>query len=73
MLPEEVITHNVPGDVWVTVLGRVLDVSDLADPLGTLASRVLVAFAGKDMSHYFDPDTLDPPSSTRLRAKRSPC
>ncbi|KAK3930443.1 Cytochrome b5 domain-containing protein 1 [Frankliniella fusca] len=59
LLSTDVTPHNTLGDVWVTVFGRVLDVSDLADPGGTLGARTLFAFAGKDISHYFDPDTRD--------------
>ncbi|KAJ1526824.1 hypothetical protein ONE63_008392 [Megalurothrips usitatus] len=60
MLPEEVMAHSSEGDVWVSVFGRVLDVSDLAspDPAGPsgLGGRLLFALAGKDVSHWFEPD-----------------
>lgn len=55
----EVATHSTPSDCWVSLLGRVLDLTSLlADNPGPLAQPIIRA-AGTDISHWFDPDTCD--------------
>ncbi|GIL88451.1 hypothetical protein Vretimale_15393 [Volvox reticuliferus] len=58
--PYEVAMHNTPDDLWVSFLGGVYNITDLVeDHQGTLAAP-LIAAAGKDISHWFDPSTGDP-------------
>ncbi|XP_043226782.1 cytochrome b5 domain-containing protein 1-like [Amphibalanus amphitrite] len=56
----EVKLHNKPTDIWVSFLGRVYDVTKMvyknrADP----RIKPLLAYAGKDISRWFDPKTRD--------------
>ncbi|EFJ51680.1 hypothetical protein VOLCADRAFT_79473 [Volvox carteri f. nagariensis] len=58
--PYEVAMHNTPDDLWVSFLGGVYNITDLVeDHQGTLAAP-LIAAAGQDISHWFDPGTGDP-------------
>eukprot|EP00760_Papus_ankaliazontas_P006581 PhM_4_TR13097/c0_g1_i1/m.5694 len=57
--PSEVAQHCSEDDAWVSVLGRVLDLSELIKQYqGTLAVPIVRA-AGTDISHWFDPSTGD--------------
>ena len=60
-LPSEVAIHNTADDCWVVIFHNVYDLSmvvkeninsDVVDPI--------VLNAGKDISHWFDKDTLEP-------------
>ncbi|SPQ95645.1 unnamed protein product (mitochondrion) [Plasmodiophora brassicae] len=55
----EVAAHNVYNDAWVSLFGKVLDITPLiAEYLGTRDSILtvpLVRFAGQDITHWFDP------------------
>ncbi|KAI9205356.1 uncharacterized protein BJ171DRAFT_567535 [Polychytrium aggregatum] len=56
----EVELHNSSDDLWVSWLGKVYDLTPLAihnksDPL----LGPILKFAGKDVSHWFDPQTED--------------
>ncbi|CAG9460560.1 unnamed protein product [Pedinophyceae sp. YPF-701] len=52
--PEEVARHNHPDDCWVSIRGRVLNVTRLVQLRdGPLAEPILRA-AGTDISHWFD-------------------
>nr|CAD7572737.1 unnamed protein product [Timema californicum] len=56
--PAEVVVHNTPNDLWVSFLGRVLDLTSLAQEYdGTQEIKPILAHAGKDISHWFDPRT----------------
>ena len=70
-LPSEVARHNTLDDCWISVLGKVFDLSKLLtqskglpfafcfdqadDPL----AAPLIRYAGNDLSHWFDADTKD--------------
>ncbi|XP_063237942.1 cytochrome b5 domain-containing protein 1 isoform X1 [Bacillus rossius redtenbacheri] len=54
----EVVVHNTPDDLWVSMLGKVLNLTDLVKEFeATDAVRPIIANAGKDISHWFDQDT----------------
>ncbi|XP_068785469.1 cytochrome b5 domain-containing protein 1 isoform X3 [Struthio camelus] len=56
----EVAAHARPGDLWVSCLGRVLDLTPLArEHHGDPRLRPLLEAAGTDISHWFDPRTQD--------------
>ncbi|KAJ0060296.1 hypothetical protein NL108_008492 [Boleophthalmus pectinirostris] len=58
--PSEVSAHNTSDDLWVCVLGRVLDLSALAQRhKGDALLLPLLENAGKDISNWFNPDTKD--------------
>jgi hypothetical protein len=56
----EVAKHNVFLDCWVVVLGRVLDLTPALRARPSTLTHPLVAFAGQDISHWFNPATRDP-------------
>ena len=57
--PAEVAVHNTHTDCWVSFLGRVFDLTKLvADNEGVL-TQPIVASAGTDISHWFNPQTGD--------------
>lgn len=56
----EVVVHNTPEDCWVSFLGIVRDLTPLvAEYEGEPEIRPILAFAGKDISDWFDPRTGD--------------
>ena len=58
--PSEVAAHNTPDDCWVSYLGRVRDLTPLcAEQAGSVLLKPILAHAGKDISHWFDPVTKD--------------
>ncbi|XP_073874583.1 chromodomain-helicase-DNA-binding protein 3 isoform X21 [Macaca fascicularis] len=58
--PAEVAQHNRPEDLWVSYLGRVYDLTSLAQEYkGNLLLKPIVEVAGQDISHWFDPKTKD--------------
>ncbi|KAM3823931.1 cytochrome b5 domain-containing protein 1 isoform 1-T1 [Vipera latastei] len=58
--PREVAVHNRPWDLWVSYLGRVYDLSPLAEEnRGDLLMKPLLEVAGRDISHWFNPRTKD--------------
>lgn len=64
--PKEVARHNVEDDVWLSVFGRVLDLTKLIAERrrqgeGALV-RPLLRFAGEDVTHWFDESTRAPRS-----------
>ncbi|KAF8069615.1 hypothetical protein HT031_001732 [Scenedesmus sp. PABB004] len=57
--PYEVAAHSTPTDCWLSFLGAVYDVTTLIrDHPGPLIEPMLAA-AGTDVSHWFDPATGD--------------
>lgn len=53
--PSEVAAHNGEDDVWVSFLGKVLDLSPLAqEHKGSMLLKPILAIAGQDISHWFD-------------------
>ncbi|XP_078033098.1 cytochrome b5 domain-containing protein 1 [Augochlora pura] len=59
-LPSEVAVHNSAIDCWVSYNGGVYDLTDLCKKwAGTREIQVLLAHAGKDISHWFDHETND--------------
>lgn len=69
---EQVARHDVPEDLWVAFLGKVVDLTSLvlANP-GPLVQPIIDA-AGTDISHWFDSKTgdvrkhIDPESSLEV-------
>ncbi|XP_030402145.1 cytochrome b5 domain-containing protein 1 isoform X1 [Gopherus evgoodei] len=58
--PREVSAHARPGDLWVSYLGRVCDLSPLVrQHKGDVLLRPILEAAGKDISHWFNPKTRD--------------
>ncbi|CAM4708169.1 cytochrome b5 domain-containing protein 1 [Caretta caretta] len=58
--PREVAAHARPGDLWVSFLGRVSDLSPLVrQHEGDVLLRPILEAAGKDISHWFNPKTRD--------------
>lgn len=58
--PNEVRQHNTEDDAWVSVLGKVLDLTDLIAKYRGSLTEPLVKAAGTDISHWFD-ISQDPP------------
>ncbi|XP_041842225.1 cytochrome b5 domain-containing protein 1 [Melanotaenia boesemani] len=58
--PSEVAAHNTEADLWVSFLGKVLDLSPLMSRYeGDVLLLPIMEFAGKDISSWFDPQTKD--------------
>ncbi|KAF5298195.1 hypothetical protein FQA39_LY02619 [Lamprigera yunnana] len=58
--PFEVVIHNKPNDCWVSILGKVLNITPLIVEFKDSNSiRPLIAYAGKDISHWFDRRTRE--------------
>lgn len=55
----EVGTHNNVKDCWVTISGRVYDLTKLFDCNPPLLCEPLLFSAGLDISHWFEPRTFD--------------
>uniref|UniRef100_UPI00358E2C9D cytochrome b5 domain-containing protein 1 n=1 Tax=Myxine glutinosa TaxID=7769 RepID=UPI00358E2C9D len=59
-LPREVAAHNKPEDMWLSFLGKVYNVTPLYYKYkGHMLLKPIIAEAGKDISHWFDPVTKD--------------
>ncbi|KAI8467403.1 MAG: hypothetical protein J3K34DRAFT_523727 [Monoraphidium minutum] len=57
--PYEVSVHNTPQDCWVSFLGGVYDLSQLIQDNPGRQAAPIIAAAGADISHWFDPETGD--------------
>ncbi|KAM3842428.1 cytochrome b5 domain-containing protein 1 [Diretmus argenteus] len=58
--PTEVSAHNAIDDLWVSFLGKVFDLTPLMEEFkGDVLLMPIVECAGKDISHWFDPETKD--------------
>lgn len=57
--PYEVAQHCTPYDCWVSFLGGVYDISPLVKGHEGPEVQALIAAAGKDISHWFNPETQD--------------
>ncbi|XP_022075054.2 cytochrome b5 domain-containing protein 1 [Acanthochromis polyacanthus] len=58
--PSEVAAHNSAADLWVSFLGKVFDLSPLMDRHGgDVLMLPIMEAAGKDIGHWFDPETKD--------------
>ncbi|KAL1491852.1 hypothetical protein ABEB36_012387 [Hypothenemus hampei] len=58
--PFEVVVHNTPHDCWISFLGKVYNITLLIKRHnGEKCIKPLLAMAGKDVSHWFDPKTGD--------------
>jgi cytochrome b involved in lipid metabolism len=55
----EVGTHNSVTDCWVTISGRVYDLTALFATNPPLLCEPIIMNAGKDISHWFEPRTFD--------------
>ena len=63
---KEVSMHNKPGDMWVSFLGNVYDLTSMVSKQerelefdGSSLVFPLVKIAGTDISHWFDEETGD--------------
>jgi len=58
--PNEVSLHNTIDDIWVSYLGKVYDLTPLIEKhKGDIALKPIIASAGQDISHWFNPKTGD--------------
>ncbi|KAG5899274.1 hypothetical protein JTB14_012276 [Gonioctena quinquepunctata] len=58
--PFEVVIHNTPDDCWVSLLGKVLNITPLIEEhRGEKCIKPLLAMAGKDITCWFDEKTGD--------------
>ncbi|KAJ3585175.1 hypothetical protein NHX12_013896 [Muraenolepis orangiensis] len=58
--PGEVSVHNSAADLWVSFLGKVCNLTLLVEEhMGDILLMPIVECAGKDISHWFDPQTKD--------------
>uniref|UniRef100_A0A8C4SCZ6 Cytochrome b5 domain-containing protein 1 n=1 Tax=Erpetoichthys calabaricus TaxID=27687 RepID=A0A8C4SCZ6_ERPCA len=58
--PREVSSHSCINDVWVSYLGEVHDLTSLVqENKGNILIWPIITSAGKDISHWFDPETKD--------------
>ncbi|KAF5306966.1 hypothetical protein FQR65_LT07188 [Abscondita terminalis] len=58
--PFEVVVHNKPQDCWVSLLGKVLNVTSLIEEFKEYGNvRPILEQAGKDLSHWFNEYTND--------------
>jgi cytochrome b involved in lipid metabolism len=58
--PAEVSVHNSAGDIWLSWLGKVYDLTPLCqDHAGNPLLMPILKNAGRDVSHWFDPKTRD--------------
>lgn len=56
--PHEVSQHNVEDDLWVSFLGKVVNLTALAQAhKGNVLMRPIISAAGTDISHWFDERT----------------
>ncbi|XP_060035158.1 cytochrome b5 domain-containing protein 1-like [Erinaceus europaeus] len=56
----EVAQHKEEGDLWVSYLGHVYDLTPLAEEYkGNILLKPIVEAAGTDISHWFDAKTKD--------------
>ena len=60
LTPNEVRRHNTENDAWVSVLGKVLDLTQLIDKYPGISSEPLIRAAGTDISHWFDKSKSPP-------------
>ncbi|XP_067884643.1 cytochrome b5 domain-containing protein 1-like, partial [Heterodontus francisci] len=57
---QEVAVHNTMDDLWVSYLGKVYDLTPLAQEFkGDILLKPILAAAGKDISHWFDEKRKD--------------
>jgi len=56
--PAEIATRNTEDELWVSFLGGVYDLTSLARKhAGDVLLKPIVAAAGTDISHWFEPET----------------
>ncbi|XP_078064812.1 cytochrome b5 domain-containing protein 1 isoform X1 [Mustelus asterias] len=56
----EVAAHNSVDDLWVSFLGKVYDLTPLAEQFtGDILLRPVLEAAGQDISHWFDEERKD--------------
>ncbi|ESN96027.1 hypothetical protein HELRODRAFT_67728, partial [Helobdella robusta] len=59
--PYEVLAHNTYDDLWVSLLGKVYNLSQLSEKnKGSILMKPIIEAAGKDISHWFDEITEEP-------------
>ena len=59
-LRAEVAKHDRADDLWVSLFGKVLDLSELVQANRGPLVQPLIAAAGTDITHWFDDSTHDP-------------
>ncbi|OEH73807.1 cytochrome b5 domain-containing protein [Cyclospora cayetanensis] len=68
ILPDDLQRHCVSTDCWVSVYGRVYDLSPLLALNRNQLAVPLIENAGSDISHWFCPDTMQPQAVARVRS-----
>ncbi|XP_067126080.1 cytochrome b5 domain-containing protein 1 [Centruroides vittatus] len=59
--PNEIVLHNKSDDLWVSLFGKVYNLTPLYEKhKGSCLFDPILAFAGKDISNWFHPKTLNP-------------
>jgi len=58
--PADVAMHNSGHDCWVSYFGRVYDITPLLAEYSGALAQPLIAAAGTDISHWFNPATGKP-------------
>lgn len=55
--PSEVAAHSLPTDCWASYLGKVYDLTPLCEEhAGDVLLKPITDNAGRDISHWFDPE-----------------
>ncbi|XP_043933217.1 cytochrome b5 domain-containing protein 1 [Protopterus annectens] len=68
--PAEVSLHNTISDNWVSYMGKVYNLTPLLqEHAGDVLLKPIIEFAGKDISHWFDPKTKDIQTHIDARAE----
>jgi len=57
--PSEVSGHDRAEDCWVSIFGRVYDLTSLLKEHMTILAQPIINNAGKDISYWFDAETGD--------------
>ena len=57
--PSEIALHNCAADCWVSVFGKVYDLTSLLEKSKGPLCQPIIKFAGEDVSSWFDEATRD--------------
>ena len=65
---QDIEQHEQSNDLWVKLFGKVLDLTRLVqENFESPLVKPLIEFAGKDVSHWFNPETKEP--KTRINTQ----
>jgi len=68
---QEVAQHCSKADCWVSLFGKVIDLTNLIKHHDGTLVLPLVRFAGEDISHWFDPNTKEPKTHLDLNTGKT--